>query len=380
MQAEKIDERTACVADGIEGDVSTPPDSLIKQTAELEDYSRLAAMLERRARSARLNKKPLEAVADYTRLISIDPLDGRHVAALAATLSEAGRRNEGLRLAFRLIDSGEELKSFEPCLLDDYETLTDLWMRYGGESEQMEALRPLAPKEGEPYGGDKKSRRHALIMRYASQCVYLGRVDEARRVAETALKLSRYDAAALNVMGEIAYREEKFYDALDYFDQAVSLEPNTYLYTFNLLSVLELDNDKEILPAMQGRLLQEYEASFWQGPQGGEFRRSGWAELEIVMPPGWSQFGVIARGAETDGAFPEFEIQINGEHIDDFKISSPNDLPYTCEFYARRGVNRVRIIYKRNSAKTENEPGKVFLHLGGAMARPIFWPYDIRWP
>ncbi len=373
LQLEKVDPRTFCEGGAVSGEITYPPGTLIEKAVVLSDFNRLAELLEWRARSARLAGKPLEAVSDYARLVGLFPFSGRHVVGLAAALSEAGLRNDGLRLALRMIDSGDELRDFDACLPDDYEMLVDLWMRYGGEREQMDALRSLAPKEGEEYRGDKMSRRHALLMRYASLCAYAGKPEESRRVAALALKRSPYDAGALNAMGEAAYSEEKFYEALDYFDQAVSLEPGNYLYVFNLLSVAALNDDRELISSMQGRLMQEYEPSHWRGTANGDFEKSGRAELEIVMLPGWSQFGVMVRGNKIDGKFPQFSIEINGEPCGDFTLLSESETPYTCEFYALRGINNVRFVYKGVSSEATMSPP------GLSMARPIFWPYEIRW-
>ncbi len=370
------DKRASCYPEQAEEKIDPPPASLVDKLHNLKLYRYLKPTLDARARHSWQEGKPFQAAADYAFMLEIDPANEHVPLRMAAALVEDGLRKTGMDLAKNLVYDKEALESFKPCQLAEYSFIADLWIWLGSEFDQRKSLEPLSPEKGEVYSVDLESKLHDLTMRYASHCIRTDKPGEARRIAELVLQKDPNDVQALNVLGELAYSRQEVYKAWEYFDRVHDLSKPNYLYRFNLLSALTMVGERGGVRELQDMLRQEFPRERWEGPQGWNLAEAGYAETQLILLPGWHQFGVMASGSPAKKEFPIMSIYVNGKHVRDFKIEDGQAFPYTCEFFAERGLNTFKIVYE-NDYRDEKEDRKLLL--GQGMARPVFRELDWRW-
>ncbi len=100
----------------------------------------------------------------------------------------------------------------------------------------------------------------ALLARAKLHLQITGNFDNARSDAQSALERQPFDSGASALLGTLAMREERFNEALDYYERAIALEPTNenYLRTLVKLSAKLRDEDLVYwLAALRARVGEE---------------------------------------------------------------------------------------------------------------------------
>ncbi len=158
-----------------------------------------------------------QALNDYRRVRELEP---RNVDALL----RMGRDYATIGLSEQALDSYRKAVALDPGYYEPHLWLGAFYYKRGTYAEAVNEFREatrLAPGLFDAY------------INLGAVLDYLGRDEEAEQALRTALKLKE-TGRALNSLGAILAFQNRDLDAVPYYQRAVQMEPNNYLYWLNL--------------------------------------------------------------------------------------------------------------------------------------------------